>query len=94
MALFSEYTQKELESESAVTLTLAELRALQLSSSGDVFAPGTLLSTSLESAALKLDMALDQQRAVLTAKRMAISKRDICPKNLGNQKISISYCSQ
>lgn len=74
MTLFSEYTHEELESESAVTLTLAELRALQLSSSGDVFGPGSLLSTNLESAASKLDMALDRQRAALTAKRMAISK--------------------
>lgn len=53
--MFSEHTQEELESESAVTLTLVELKALQLSSSGDVFAPGSLLSTNLESAASKLD---------------------------------------
>lgn len=63
MTLFSDYTQKELDSESAVTLSLAELRALQLSSSGDVFAPDSLLSKSLESAASKLDMALDIHRA-------------------------------
>jgi hypothetical protein len=75
MALFSEYTKEELESESAVTLTLAELRALQLSSSGDVFAPGSLLSINLESAASKLDIALDRRRAGLAAERMATLKR-------------------
>ncbi|SBW84474.1 hypothetical protein PVE_R2G0448 [Pseudomonas veronii 1YdBTEX2] len=73
--MFSEHTQEELESESAVTLTLVELKALQLSSSGDVFAPGSLLSTNLESAASKLDIALGWQRAALAAERLAISKR-------------------
>lgn len=75
MTLFSEYTQEELESESAVTLTLAELRALQLSSSGDVFAHGSQLSTNLESAASKLDMVIDRHRANLVAERMSLSKR-------------------
>lgn len=75
MTLFSEYTQEELESESEVTLTFAELRALQLSSSGDVFAPASQLSTNLESAASKLDMALDRHRANLVAERTSISKR-------------------